>query len=292
MTRPPIVVTLDGSDKDGRAIAVGKALARLAESPLHFVRVVSDPPTDVTGRPVAPGLSEAAAIRHAGARAELAAVEAAHSGGPEARATSALLNARDVADALIEHAVDQNALLVVMATRAPGVASRAIVGSVSDRVMRDSRRPVVLVPPGAGFLAGKRPAITRVLVPLDDSSLSLRSLEFIIRLPHARDLEYVLLEVISDVIGGPEAEMRLQTAAAWLRSQGVRAVEPVISQGMNTAEAILTSVREVLPDAIVMSTRGAGGVGRLTFGSVAEGVVRASELPVMLLTPRVLAAET
>jgi nucleotide-binding universal stress UspA family protein len=40
---------------------------------------------------------------------------------------------------------------------------------------------------------------------------------------------------------------------------------------------------------IAMSTRGAGGLGRLVLGSVAQGVLRASELPVLLLTPRILA---
>jgi len=39
-----------------------------------------------------------------------------------------------------------------------------------------------------------------------------------------------------------------------------------------------------------MSTRGEGGLRRLILGSVAEGVVRAGEVPVLLLTPAMLAA--
>jgi hypothetical protein len=41
----------------------------------------------------------------------------------------------------------------------------------------------------------------------------------------------------------------------------------------------------MLIDAIAMSTRGRSGLRRLMLGSVAEGVVRASEVPVLLVTP-------
>ena len=74
-----------------------------------------------------------------------------------------------------------------------------------------------------------------------------------------------------------------------LRSRGVGRVDEIAGVASDAAVAIVDAVREVLPDAIAMSTRGAGGLGRLLLGSVAEGVVRRSELPVMLLTPHMLA---
>ena len=49
-----------------------------------------------------------------------------------------------------------------------------------------------------------------------------------------------------------------------------------------------SNARAVMPDIIAMSTRGSSGLNRLILGSVAEGVVRGSELPVLLLTPTVL----
>ena len=38
--------------------------------------------------------------------------------------------------------------------------------------------------------------------------------------------------------------------------------------------------------------RGQGGLKQLVFGSVAKGVVRAADVPVLLLTPTMLAADT
>jgi nucleotide-binding universal stress UspA family protein len=80
-------------------------------------------------------------------------------------------------------------------------------------------------------------------------------------------------------------------AVATVRSRGARKVDVSVMHAPDPAAAIVASVRESFPDAFVMSTRGASGLGRLLLGSVAEGVVRRSELPVMLLTPRVLAGQ-
>src|SRR4051812_26023920 len=141
----PVMVALDGSEKDERAIAVGSALGRLSQSDLHFVRVVAD------------------SVEHSAAEAGLVRTTAAQTASSDGHNTHAVLHSPDVAAALIRHVVERDALLIVMATRAPSTTSRAIAGSVADEVMRESLRPVVLVPPGAGFLAGKQPTITRVL---------------------------------------------------------------------------------------------------------------------------------
>jgi nucleotide-binding universal stress UspA family protein len=63
-----------------------------------------------------------------------------------------------------------------------------------------------------------------------------------------------------------------------------------VVEAADPAEAIAAAVRRFLVEMIVMSTRGRSGVQRLVLGSVAEGVVRASQMPVLLLTPASLAA--
>jgi nucleotide-binding universal stress UspA family protein len=286
--RRPVVVALDGSDKDDRGIAVGSAIAELSDGDLHVVRVISG--GNPTMPPAAPGLYDPAAERRA-AETHLAKVIETIRTPAGRKVTTAVLESSDVAAALSSYAGDHDAVAMVLATRAAGARGRAVAGSVADTVMRDCPRPVVLVPPGAGFLAGKTPSFSRVLVPLEDSSLAFRSLEFIIALPHASSLEYVLVEVISEERARATAERRLATTATWLRSRGAKSVEVRAVLAPDVAEAIVIGVREVMADVIAMSTRGAGGMTRLLVGSVAEGVVRRSEVPVMLLTPRVLAGQ-
>ena len=281
----PLIVALDGSDKDGRAIAVARAIARLSGRAIHLVRVVEEPPIAALTTIPAVELRTDLAFRVSTAETALAAQADALG----STTTLAVFPGRDIAGRLIAHADDFDALLIVLGTRAAGAGGRAIIGSVADRVMRESPRPVVLVPPGAAFLAGKEPRITRVLVPLDGSPLALRSLEFIIALPQAAIIEYALVEIVNDDAERADAEARLRISAAWLRSHGIARVDEIVGVASDPAVAIVNVVREVFPDVITMSTRGAGGLGRLIFGSVAEGVLRRSELPVMVLTPRMLA---
>ena len=273
----PVMVALDGSDKDMRAVAAGKAIAKLAHTSLHFVRVIGGPRPDEPGN------------ERLNAEAELDRI-AASAANPEHPATHEVLQATDVAAELMRHAAARNALVVVLSTRARGGAARAIIGSVADHVVRECPCPVMVVPPEAAFLGGKEMTIRRLLVPLDGSSLAFRCVEFLIQLPHAKELEYVLIEVIRSQDSRRSADERLKTTAAWLRSRGARGVETLAVEAPDVAAAILGEVRDALPDAIAMSTRGQGGLERMMLGSVAQGVVRASELPVLLLTPRVLAA--
>ena len=288
----PVLTFVDGSDKDARAIAVATAIAHLADADLHVIRVIGIPSERLVAQAAAIGLDGAVVTGRREAEMQLADAVAGVSVGAGRRITVDVLEGSDVADAIIEHATQQNARVLVLATRAAGAVGRAIAGSVADRVVRESPRPVMLVPPRAAFMGGKHVQIARVLVPQDGSSLAFRCLEFLIELPHARELEYVLIEVVPTESGRAEAETRLTTTAAWLRSRGAKWVDVVVAEASDAAAAIVGAVREVLPDVIAMSTRGSSGLGRLILGSVAEGVVRRSELPVLLLTPKALALPT
>jgi nucleotide-binding universal stress UspA family protein len=284
------MVSLDGSEKDARALAVAAALAAISGDDLHLVRVFEHPTATTSARAGALGVADAARKLRETVRRDIADVADHVAADTGRRVTWDLLDAVDVAGALTQHAVERDARFIVMGTRAARVAGRTLRGSVADRVMRESPRPVVLVPPGADFMAGKRVTLGRVLVPLDGSVLASKAVDYLLTLPHADRLEYVLLEVVE---AGEErvradAEQRLAAAASRVRARGVRTVETVALEAGAPAEAISASVRDALVELIAMSTRGAGGLRRLVLGSVAEGVVRTSEVPVMLLTPEAL----
>jgi nucleotide-binding universal stress UspA family protein len=174
-----------------------------------------------------------------------------------------------------------------MATRAPGPVGRAIHGSVADQIVRESKRPVVLVPPGAQFLRGKQVHLRRALVPLDGSTAALGVLAHLLALTRANELEIVLLEVVSpsrNHADATQAEQRLADVAERVRSRGAAADVRVI-EAADPAAVIIDAVRQELVDFIAMTTRGASGLQRLVLGSVATGVVRKSEVCVFVVTP-------
>ena len=78
----------------------------------------------------------------------------------------------------------------------------------------------------------------------------------------------------------------LEAAKATLQAAGVRTVQTEVAEGLAGNKIIDAATREQC-DAIVMATRGHGGLGREVVGSVAEFVLRhAGRAAVVLVGPR------
>jgi nucleotide-binding universal stress UspA family protein len=136
----------------------------------------------------------------------------------------------------------------------------------------------------------------RALVALDGSEVAETIMPLIFKI--AGPLEVTLLRVnvpvrslVVEGAGQPiledpesariDAEEYLAPLAVDLRRRGVR-VKTEVRRG-EAAEEILKAAREAKADVIAMTTHGRTGLGRLLFGSVAETVLRESELPVLLM---------
>lgn len=82
------------------------------------------------------------------------------------------------------------------------------------------------------------------------------------------------------------AQATLERAEQELRASGVEQVNTYIREGL-AGNSILDAVSEFGSEAVVMGTRGHGGLGREVLGSVAEYVLRhAGEAAVVLVGPR------
>ena len=77
------------------------------------------------------------------------------------------------------------------------------------------------------------------------------------------------------------AEEYLAPVAVELRKKAVR-VTTHVRRGTPQDE-ILAAAKETGADLIAMSTHGRSGLGRLLFGSVAEGVLHRADVPVLLM---------
>ena len=141
----------------------------------------------------------------------------------------------------------------------------------------------------------------RILVPLDGSSLAEAVLPHAISLAQTSGAEIILVRVTlnpaaefsfsdpsiaSSIIEESDFETKryLNTLSAKLESAGLR-VSFLIRQGP-IAETILEVADAMQVDLIAMSTHGRSGIQRWLMGSVADRVVRHSQLPVMLIRPQ------
>ncbi len=140
----------------------------------------------------------------------------------------------------------------------------------------------------------------RILVPVDGSSTSDRALQEAIKLIDAQPAQLRLVHVIDD-LQFLDTEGYVDYAALRELTQqiGVRTLaraEEVAKQADITVETSLLDANgeriarvidaEALSwgaDLIVIGTHGRAGFNHLLFGSVAEGVVRGSSVPVLLV---------
>ncbi len=195
----------------------------------------------------------------------------------------------DPADRIVRVALGLNIDLIAMMTRAPGTASRVLLGSVAQDVVRGTSLPVLLVRPGVA--AVQRPA-NRFLVPLDGSVRSQRILDVL----RNEKTDVVLLQV-AETIDDSRAGLahldrpvrrvmetparRLEEIGDALAARGVTS-SPLLVHG-DVVRQILAQARARDIDAIAMATHGRTGLERLVMGSVAEGVLRGADCPVLLL---------
>jgi nucleotide-binding universal stress UspA family protein len=141
---------------------------------------------------------------------------------------------------------------------------------------------------------------TRILVPLDGSSLAEQALPCAVTLARGLPAELVLLRAIwippdiaemldestpelNAIVAQLEAEANgyLGTLVEQLKEAGLSA-RSVMRRGP-AAEAILDYTDQVRVDQIVMATHGYSGVKRWTHGSVAERVLQAACAPLLLV---------
>lgn len=141
----------------------------------------------------------------------------------------------------------------------------------------------------------------KILVPLDGSDLAESALAHVRPLAKCMGSEIVLLRVVTIPVGAymmvteprliedatqgveDEAADYLKGVAATLRADGFK-VSVQVGTGV-IGDTIQDYCRSLHADLIAMSTHGRGGLARLVIGSVADQLVRHSQVPVLLVRP-------
>jgi nucleotide-binding universal stress UspA family protein len=139
----------------------------------------------------------------------------------------------------------------------------------------------------------------RVLVALDGSEVAEGILPFVEQVAGPLDAEVVLLRVIeppspvelvasAGVVAPDTFTLRDMDAKTYLSEVERRLSKKALRVRTRVAfgppaEEILAAVRTTGADLVAMATHGRSGLGRALFGSVAQAVLRASPVPVLLI---------
>lgn len=150
LTDPPtfrhVAITLDGSELSETAIDPGVAMADLFDAEVTLVRVVEYPrQTESVYMPDAvEAIQEQLEQSREAAHAELERVATGLAAeGRQVRRESRVVN--HAAPGILEVVEERDVDLVVMASHGRGGLTRAVLGSVTDKVLRASHGPVLVV---------------------------------------------------------------------------------------------------------------------------------------------------
>jgi len=219
--------------------------------------------------------------------------------------------APDVHEEILVHAERLPADLIVMGTHGRSGFERLLLGSVTERVLRKARRPVLTVPAGSPHSATGPGAFDRILCAVDFSECSMAALGYAAALAEESRARLAVLHVIElappayDPLVGPPIDLPgYRQACVTAGRERLRNVIPVavrnstgIAEGVEELivcgkphHEILRVAEDERSDLIVLGVHGRNVVDRLLFGSTVEPVVRRARCPVLTVRPVTAAA--
>jgi nucleotide-binding universal stress UspA family protein len=202
-------------------------------------------------------------------------------------------------------AKDDIDLIIMTSVSASSLKIAKMLGSVTDHVCRTVPIPVMLIrPKDIRRIEGKKRLINRILLPLDGSDLSRLAVPVGEEMAAMLKVPITLFQMVGIVIpyadpmlGAPfispkwirdeqkVIRVEINTLEKKLREKGVH-VTHIMTSGFDAADEIIQASKKVGADLIIMSTHGRSGLGRWALGSVAERVLRYSEIPLLLVNAR------
>lgn len=295
-----IMVPVDGSAFSREAVFHGLRLAEKNKAQLRLVRVCS--------MPIALGSAETAVLEAkawSGERNSM--LTQLYRLAAECRANAdvdviATLEDGPIADALRGHALRHSVDLIVMATHARKGIARVWLGSVADRLIRETGIPVLAVrPPSLATELASGPCFKRILVTLDGSALAETSVKPATTLASMEQAEITLLRVVHSDDHIPSGEMHASIGPAratdvedaekylaglvsMLDGNGV-SVHSAVVIAADIPKAILGFAETQGADLIALATHGRGGVARVMIGSVADRVMTEGAISTLVLHP-------
>lgn len=204
------------------------------------------------------------------------------------------------AETIVDYADKEEISLIVMATHGRSGIGRWALGSVADKVLRATNRPVALIrAKGVRLDVREKGTVNKVLVPLDGSKRSEAVIPYVEELASKFEAQVTLLHVLPPIFLTPDAEQfkwqesfrlsaedYLKKAAARFEQKGIAAKAELREVAMGSAaEEIIKLADEICVDLVAMSTCGRSDVGPWAFGSVADRVLRGGNTPILLVRP-------
>lgn len=194
-------------------------------------------------------------------------------GGPEFGVVERVVTG-EASRAIVLTADKEKADLIAMSTHGRSGVREWVFGSVTERVLRSTVLPVLIFRgnPAGGF------AIRRILLPLDGSEAAMASLDPAAELAAGLGAELLVLHV------GKRLPDTVERAVRSLTRRGLP-VHLLLRNG-DPKRRILATAETEAADLIALTPTGRSQRERVFFGSVAEGVLKETGRPLLMVRGR------
>jgi nucleotide-binding universal stress UspA family protein len=210
------------------------------------------------------------------------------------------IDSGDAVSGILKHATRDASDLIVMGTHGRSGLARAVLGSVTERVVRQAAAPVLTIPPSAELREadGLMP-FDPILCASDFSEACSKALDLAIVMGQEADARVILLHALQtphvDVgitpmpfpTSGDSDMWEVRTDARARLRRGLPAdaafrcrPELVVMEG-HAADAILETASREDVKLIVMGVQSRSAFGRLIFGSTTRRVMQSAACPVL-----------
>ena len=308
-----VLVPLDGSTLSLQALPIALLVARSTGARIDLLSAYNALPEEIWEE-VGRGMREGVAAKVDPAKlAELTANERTAAEAGLAKEAAALKDSGvtvgtiaaegDPADAINAEAAKEPDTLIVISTHGRSGVGRWVMGSVTDKVVREASHATLVVRSQEGDVASAAPKISRVVLAVDGSATGEQAIPHAIAMAKALGTGITVLRAIPPTAFGDtfaeyvpaayddlyaEVEADAQAYASKISQQvkaaGISDVNEVAMTGY-PGTAILEEVGEGGDKLAVMGTHGRSGVKRWVLGSVADRVIRHSTGPILVVRP-------
>jgi nucleotide-binding universal stress UspA family protein len=201
---------------------------------------------------------------------------------------------------IVERALRWPADLVVMGTHGRGGFQRWVLGSVTEKILRQAPCPVLVVPPAARAAAASGVPFRQLLCAVDFSPASLAALRYAAKLQEEPGVELTVLHVVEwqfeDEPGARLAGFDVPEFRRYLEKDARERLDRTLHDDLGERRGLRAQVgggrswREILKaaeeshaDLVVMGVRGRNPVDLVLFGSTTQHVVRGAGCPVLVV---------
>jgi nucleotide-binding universal stress UspA family protein len=189
------------------------------------------------------------------------------------------------AETIVKVAMEERCDLILMTTRGGSKVKRWAIGGVTEQVMRLS--PIPVLPIQSRTHAARNNRVRRIIVPVDGSTLAEAVIPWATEFARLLKARLFFLHVYPGGARGMGAQAeetfndlrtRMLRLCQLLKKDGVKAT--FIVRTGDAADRILGF--SGMNDIILTTTHGVGGFKRWIFGSVAEKLIHAARVPVLV----------